>query len=428
MRSTSMLKKVRIRRKRLLNSYRGIVTDNLLDEISELAQWLRGARILHINATAFGGGVAEMLQSLVPLMRDVGLETEWQLIAGDEEFFTVTKAFHNGLQGMDLPLSDDMKQTWQRYNRKNAEALEGEYDFIVVHDPQPAGLLHFRGDSGGRHWIWRCHIDTSQPNPLYWQFIVPFLRAYEAGIFSMRDYVGDGLAFPELAIIHPSIDPLSRKNRPMGQRRARRICRGLGVDTDRPVITQVSRYDPWKDPFGVIDAYRVVKKTVPEVQLVLMASMAGDDPEGWQYLRRTQQHAGDDPDIHMLSFQRNNDLEVNALQTYCNVVIQKSVREGFGLVVTEAMWKGQAVVAGAVGGIPLQIIDGQTGFLVWTVEECAEKIIYLLKHREESKAMGASAKEHVRRNFLTPRHLRDYLKLFKKLSATESDNRAWREV
>jgi trehalose synthase len=415
-----MLRKVNIRRKRSLEKYRGIVTDGLIAEINDLAACLKGARIVHINATAFGGGVAEMLQSLVPLMCDAGLETEWQVIAGDDEFFTVTKAFHNGLQGMDLPLSDEMKDTWQRYNRSNADEFDGVYDFVVVHDPQPAGLLHFHGDSGGKHWIWRSHIDTSHPNPDYWGFMVPFLAPYDAGVFSMREYVGDGLDFPELAIIHPSIDPLSRKNRPMSRRRARRICRGLGVDTDRPVITQVSRYDPWKDPLGVIEAYRIAKESVPELQLVLMASMANDDPEGWAYLTRTQQHAGDDPDIHLLSFQRNNDLEVNALQSHCDVVIQKSVREGFGLVVTEALWKRQAVVGGAVGGIPLQVIDGETGFLVHSVAECAEKVLYLLRNRDEAKVMGTTAKEHVRRNFLTPRHLRDYLKLFKKVSARES--------
>ncbi len=417
--SVSMLQKVRLRRKRSLEGYQGVVTDTLIDEIRQLAEWVRGARVAHINATAFGGGVAEILQSLVPLMRDVGLNAEWQVIAGGDDFFTVTKAFHNGLQGMDVPLSESMKEIWQQYNKRSADDFEGQYDFVVVHDPQPAGLLHFRGHQDIKHWIWRSHIDTSHPNPRYWEFLVPFLAGYEAGIFSMSDYVGEGVAFPELAIIHPSIDPLSPKNRPMSRSRARRICRGLGVDTDRPVLTQVSRYDPWKDPLGVIDAYRIVKKSMPSVQLVLMASMANDDPEGWDYLRRSQQHAGDDPDVHLLSFQRSNDLEVNALQTYCDVVIQKSVREGFGLVVTEALWKGQAVVGGDVGGIPLQIINGQTGFLVQSVEECAERVLYLLNNRDEAKAMGASAREHVRHNFLVPRHLRDYLALFKRLCIRE---------
>lgn len=409
-----MLEKVELRSKNL-DAYRGIVADGSLGEIRRLASKLEGARVAHINATAFGGGVAEILGSLVPLMREVGLEAEWQVIAADQEFFNVTKAFHNGLQGMDLPLTEEMKETWQEYNRRNAAALEGEYDFVIIHDPQPAGLLHFRGRGGAKHWIWRSHIDTSHPNPEYWDFVTPFLRAYDAGIFSMSQYVGEGLNFDHLAIIHPSIDPLSRKNRPMRRTRARKIVLGLGVDTDRPVMTQVSRYDPWKDPLGVIDAYRIVKSSVPDLQLVLMASMANDDPEGWEYLRLTQEHAGNDPDIHVLSFQRNNDLEVNALQTFCDVVVQKSVREGFGLVVTEAMWKGQAIVGGNVGGIPLQVIDGENGFLVGSVEECAEKVLYLLRSRKQAKAMGAMAKEHVRRNFLTPRHLRDYLLLLEKI-------------
>jgi trehalose synthase len=250
--------------------------------------------------------------------------------------------------------------------------------------------------------------------------MVPFLGGYDAGVFSMTEYVGEGVAFPELTIIHPSIDPLSPKNRPMSRKRAGEICHDLGVDTDRPVITQVSRFDPWKDPLGVVDAYRIVKRSIPDLQLVLMASMASDDPEGWAYFQRTQEHVGDDPDVYLLTFERNNDLEVNALQTYCDVVIQKSVREGFGLVVTEALWKGQAVVGGAVGGIPLQVIDGQTGFLVHDVQECAEKVLYLLQNRDEAQAMGADAREHVRRNFLLPRHLRDYLQLFNRLASPAS--------
>jgi len=421
-----MLERVEVQQKSL-ESYRDIVGDGLIDEILDLAAGLKGSRVVHINATAFGGGVAEMLQSLVPLMRDVGLSAEWQVIAGEAEFFNVTKAFHNGLQGMDLHLTAEMKSVWERYNKSNSEALEGEYDFIVVHDPQPAGLLHFHGDSAGRHWIWRSHIDTSHPNPSYWEFMLPFLAGYDAGVFSMKEYAGEGVAFPELAIIHPSIDPLSQKNRPMSRNRARRICRGLGVDTDRPVVTQVSRFDPWKDPQGVVDAYRIVKGKFPEVQLVLMASMANDDPEGWEYLRLTEEHAGNDPDIHLLHFQENTPLKVNALQTLSDVVIQKSVREGFGLTVAEAMWKGRAVVGGNVGGIPLQIIDGETGFLVESVEECAEKVIYLLDNREQAHEMGARAREHVRENFLVPRHLRDYLQLFKRLSfakQTEGERKA----
>lgn len=399
-----------------LEAYRGIVGDAPLGEIRDLAEGLRGARVVHINATAFGGGVAEILQSLVPLMRDVGLSAEWQVIRGEAEFFRVSKAFHNGLQGMGLDLTAEMKSVWEGYNKRNADAFEGEYDFIVVHDPQPAGLRHFCRHATGRYWIWRSHIDTSHPNMEFWGFMVPFLRPYQAAVFSMSQYVGPGVHFPELAIIHPSIDPLSPKNRPISLDEAERVVSASGVDLGRPLITQISRFDPWKDPLGVIDAYRIVKRSAPAVQLVLMASMARDDPEGWEYLRLTTEHAEGDPDVHLLHFDRNNDLEVNAFQTRSDVVIQKSVREGFGLVVTEALWKEQAVVGGDVGGIPLQIIDGQTGFLVHSVEECAEKVLYLLKNRDKARAMGANAREHVRHNFLIPRHLRDYLALFNKLS------------
>jgi trehalose synthase len=329
---------------------------------------------------------------------------------------------------MDLRLTPEMKSVWERYNLSNAQSFEGEYDFVVVHDPQPAGLRHFHRNGAGGRWIWRSHIDTSHPNTEYWEFMVPFLRCYQAAVFSLSEYVGAGLEFPELAVIRPSIDPLTPKNRPMALDQAERIVRGLGVDLHRPLISQVSRYDPWKDPLGVIDAYRLVKEELPDVQLVLMASMASDDPEGWEYLELTRRHAGDDPDIHLLHFERNNDLEVNAIQTRSDVVIQKSVREGFGLVVTEAMWKGQAVVGGAVGGIPLQVVDGETGFLVRSVEECADRVIYLLRHGEESATMGARAREHVRRNFLVPRHLRDYLQLFERLSSVRQSEEVWKGV
>ncbi len=395
-----------------LDEYRTIVGDEEITAIGALAEPLKGAQVLHVNATAFGGGVAEMLSTLVPLMRDVGSEAEWQVIHGADEFFNVTKAFHNGLQGMNLLLTEEMKEIWRRYNQKNAEALEGEYDFVVAHDPQPAGLRYYHGPGRSKHWIWRSHIDTSHPNPAFWQFIIPFLQSYDAGIFSMEQYVGEGLYLPQLAIIRPSIDPLSPKNTPLPLAEAQRVVADLGIDLDRSLISQISRYDPWKDPMGVIDAYRLVKEEMPEVQLALMASMASDDPEGWKYLKRTKEYAGDDPDIHVTYFERSNDLEVNALQTLSHVVIQKSIREGFGLVVTEAMWKGQAVVGGNVGGISQQIIDGENGFLVNNVEECADRVLYLLQNPRRAKEMGAKAREHVQQNFLITRHLKDYLRLF----------------
>jgi trehalose synthase len=411
-----MLPTVEVQPKALLD-YGPIVGEEVIAAIQDLAVDLRGARVLHVNATAFGGGVAEMLVTLVPLMRDVGLEAEWQVIEGEDEFFNVTKACHNGLQGMDIPFTQEMKAIWQRYNEMNAQKFEGEYDFVVVHDPQPAGLLHYHGRAGGKHWAWRCHIDTSHPNPAYWDFFAPYISEYQAGIFTMEQYVGPGVDFEHLAIITPKIDPRSPKNAPLAEERAREIVARFGVDTGRTLITQVSRFDPWKDPLGVIEAYRLVKRESPEVQLALVGSMASDDPEGWYYLDKTIRHAGEDFDIYILhNFHGVGALEVGAFQTASDVVVQKSTREGFGLVVTEALWKGKPVVGGNVGGIPLQVMDGQTGFLVDDVEECARRTLYLLRNPAESREMGARAREHVRENFLITRHLRDYLQLFRDLS------------
>jgi trehalose synthase len=407
-----MLEQVELEEKHL-DDYRSVVGDETIAEIRELAEPLQAARVVHVNATAYGGGVAEMLQTLVPLMVDVGLDAEWQVIEGADEFFNVTKAAHNGLQGMDVELTSDMRDIWRRYNEMNAERFEGAYDFVVIHDPQPAGMLHYHGKGDDEHWAWRCHIDTSEPNPAYWDFFAPYIDQYEAGIFTMEQYVGSGVNFEHLAIVTPTIDPLSPKNAPMDLGEARRVVGDFGLDLDRPIITQVSRFDPWKDPLGVIDAYRIVKEQIPDAQLALVGSMASDDPEGWYYLDKTIRHAGEDFDIHILhNFHGVGAYEVGAFQTASDVVIQKSTREGFGLVVTEALWKGKPVVGGNAGGIPLQIIDGETGFLVDSVEACGEKTLYLLEHPEEAAAMGEAAREHVRENFLTTRHLADYLNLF----------------
>jgi len=411
-----MLQKVEVASKSL-EDYRPIVGAEVIAEIRELAESLHGARVVHVNATAFGGGVAEMLYTLIPLMRDVGLDAEWQVIEGSDEFFNVTKAFHNGLQGMDIPLTEEMKAIWQRYNRLSAERFEGQYDYVVMHDPQPAGILHYHGGPDEGHWVWRCHIDTSHPNMAYWEFIAPYISAHEAAIFTLEQYVGPGVEFDHLALITPTIDPLSSKNVPLPLDDARQIVAGFGIDVQRPLITQVSRFDPWKDPLGVIDAYRMVKNEVPDAQLALVGSMASDDPEGWYYLDKTIRHAGEDFDIHILhNFHGVGALEVGAFQTVSDVVVQKSTREGFGLVVTEALWKGKPVVGGNVGGIPLQVIDGETGFLVDSVEACGAKALYLLQHPNESRRMGERARGHVRENFLTTRHLRDYLQLFGELS------------
>lgn len=410
-----MLERVPTQAKRLAD-YESIVGASTIAELRQLAAPLAGARIVHVNATAYGGGVAEILQSLVPLMRDVGLDAEWQIIAGDNEFFEVTKASHNGLQGMDTPLTDEMKAIWQRYNERNAKAFEGQYDFVVIHDPQPAGLLHYGGRGEGKHWIWRCHIDTSEPNPAYWDFYAPYVGAHDVGVFTMKQYVGPGAAFDAVRIIPPTIDPLTEKNGEITAEEARRVVARFGIDPDRPLMTQVSRFDPWKDPLGVIDAYRIVKRSVPGLQLALVGSMATDDPEGWTYLDKTSRRAGEDDDVFILhNFHGIGPYEVGCFQTASDVVVQKSTREGFGLVVTEALWRGKPVVGGKVGGIPLQVLDGQTGYLVDSIESCAARSLELLEHPEQRQTMGKRAREHVREHYLTTRHLGDYLRLFREL-------------
>ncbi len=407
-----MLNRVDVTEKHL-KDYWPIVGERVIEEILSLAKPLRGAHVLHVNSTSFGGGVAEILHTLVPLMRDVGLNAEWQVIKGKDEFFNVTKAMHNGLQGMSIPFTDEMMDIWKHYNRLNAKNLEGEYDFIVVHDPQPAGLLHFTGGENGKWWIWRCHIDTSNPNTDFWNFLAPYIAEYPSLIFTMRQYIGPGIPEERVHLITPTIDPLSPKNVPMPLEEARSIVSRYGFAPERPLMVQVSRFDPWKDPLGVIDCYRKMKHEVPKLQLALVGSMAADDPEGWDYYDRTVRHAGEDYDIRILhNFHGVGNREVNAFQTAADVVVQKSLREGFGLVVTEALWKGKPVVGSNVGGIPLQIINGETGFLVESVEECAGKALFLLQNPDVSKRMGEAARERVRRNYLSTRHLADYLKLF----------------
>ncbi len=401
---------------RSLEALRPVAGDEAVEMLRELAAPLRGMRVLHVNATAFGGGVAEILATHIPLLRDLGLEAEWRVIHGDDAFFRVTKAVHNGLQGMELPFTPEMQAIWQEGNRRNAASMEEDYDAIFIHDPQPAGIPFLRERRGARFWIWRCHIDTSAPNPAFWSFLLPYLSVYDAAIFTMAEYVGPGFPVPRVAIIPPTIDPLSPKNAPMEADEARAVVARFGVDVRRPLLLQVSRFDPWKDPLGVIDAYRRVKQERPEVQLALVGSMAHDDPEGWFYYDRTLRHAGEDPDLYVLhNFHGVGAWEVNAFQRTADVVIQKSLREGFGLTVTEALWKGKPVIGGRVGGIPLQVLDGETGYLVQSVEECAERALELLAHPERARALGERGREHVRRNFLCTRGLRDELMLLRSL-------------
>jgi len=406
---------VEVKPKRLAD-YAPVVGQEVIEELHRLAEPLRDARVLQINATGFGGGVAEILHTQIPLMQDLGLAVEWRVIAGADEFFNVTKSMHNGLQGMALPFTDEMKHIWRRYNEQNARNLDGEYDFVVVHDPQPAGLLRCHGRTTMNHWAWRCHIDTSTPNPEYWDFLAPYLEPYDAHIFTMQQYVGPGLHSPHLAIVAPTIDPLSPKNAPMNLDEAQASVTRYGVDTTRPLLVQVSRFDPWKDPLGVIDAYRIVKEEIPGVQLALPGSMASDDPEGWVLYDRVLRHAGEDSDVIVVhNFHGVGDREINAFQTAADIVIQKSTREGFGLTVAEGLWKGRPVIGGNVGGIPLQVLDGENGYLVDSVEACAARCVELLRDPARREAMGQLGREHVRRNFLITRLLRDEMELFSAL-------------
>jgi len=397
-----------------LADYTHIVGRDLIDEIRTLAEPLQGARIVHVSATSFGGGVAEILYTLVPLMKDVGLDCEWQVIYGREEFFNATKLMHNALQGNPQDLSPEEWETWERYNEMNARELAPGWDVAIVHDPQPAALLSLVLEKA-RGWIWRCHIDLSTPNEATIERLLPYIADYPQALFHMADYVPEGM-HGKVSIVPPAIDPLAPKNMALSPEDAAYVCDQFGLDIDRPLMCQVSRFDPWKDPLGVIDAYRIVKEKLPAVQLALVGSMASDDPEGWDFFNATIAHAGGDPDIHILNnFNNVGAIEVNAFQSHADVVLQKSTREGFGLTVTEALWKGRPFVGGNVGGIPLQVQNGLSGYLVSDVETAAERCLDILRDPALGKAIGRRGKEHVRKHFLTPRYLRDYLRIFGEL-------------
>ncbi|HHW39939.1 MAG TPA: glycosyltransferase [Syntrophomonadaceae bacterium] len=384
---------------------------------------LSGKRVAMVNATSYGGGVSEILHSLVPLSRDMGVEMDWWVMEGDDEFFTVTKTLHNCLQGQEGVLTPEAREVYRRYNERNASDLKDwGYDFVVVHDPQPAALIRYRNDGGRAKWIWRCHIDTSTPEPDSWDFLYQYIKDYDACIFTMQEFVKENQFLPNLTFFTPAIDPLSLKNIPLEREEAEDIVSRFGVDINRPLVTQISRFDPWKDPLGVIDAYRIVKKDFPSVQLALVGSMATDDPEGWDYLYRTLRKAGEDYDIKVVTnMNRVTSLEVNAFQTVSNVIVQKSLREGFGLTVSEGLWKGIPVVGGNVGGIRYQIDDGINGYLVDTVEECADKVLTLLRNATLAEEMGEAGREKVRRNFLITTNILNYLKLFDSLNNREED-------
>ncbi len=411
-----MLQPVAVGHKSLAD-YTHIVGRPLVEEIRALAEPLKGTRVAHISATAFGGGVSEILYTLIPLMRDVGLECEWQVIYGREEFFNATKVLHNALQGSPQDLTTEQWETWLQYNTMNARELSEGWDVCIIHDPQPAALRTIVPEKA-RTWVWRCHIDLSAPNPATIEHLLPYLLEYPHSVFHMQQYVPHGME-GTARIMPPAIDPLAPKNMALSPEDASYVCDQFGIDVDRPLICQVSRFDPWKDPLGVIDAYRIVKERVRDVQLALVGSMATDDPEGWDFFNATIAHAEGDPDIHILNnFNNVGSIEVNAFQSHADVLIQKSTREGFGLTVSEAIWKARPFIGGAVGGIPLQVQDGVSGYLVETVEECAQRTLEILEDPALGKGLGLAGKEHVRRNFLTPRLLRDWLSIFSESAAS----------
>jgi trehalose synthase len=397
---------------RPLSAYTHIIGEDSVEEIRQLAAPLRGARIAQINSTTYGGGVSELLRSIVPLYRGLGIQADWRLISARPEFFNVTKAFHNALQGLPYHLTRAARETYLTYNTRNAQLLDEEYDFIIVHDPQPAAIRHFRGPHGAR-WIWRCHIDTSEPNEAVLEFMLPFVTEYDALVFTMDAFVPPGLEHQRVVTMTPAIDPLSPKNVGLSEGICQEIRAWRGIDPRRPLVTQVSRFDPWKDPLGVIQVYRMVREEVPGLQLALLSSMASDDPEVWEMVEQTR---GDD-DIHILTNLIGvGDMEVSAFQTSSDVVIQKSIREGFGLVVSETLWKGTPVVANRSGGIPLQMEDGVGGFLVDSTEECAARVLYLLNNRDEARKRGMAGRERVRQRFVITRLLADELRLLATLA------------
>jgi len=407
--------RVELNRKVEIEDYIPIVGETQVQEVKALGEQLKGTSVTHVNSTSFGGGVAEILHSMIPLMRDLGLDTHWEVMRGDLPFFNITKKIHNSLQGANFILTKEEERIYLEYNRLNSELTLLDTDIVMVHDNQPAAIIQFYPNKKNK-WIWRCHVDLSTPNLSVWNFLEQYISRYDAAIFTAKEYVVPSLTVPTLSIRPPSINPLSEKNRELTNTEIETVLDRYGVNPDRPIITQVARFDPWKDPSGAIDVYHLVKKQIPDVQLLLIAGMAADDPEGWLYFEKTARHACEDSDVFLLTDLKGvKDFEVNAFQRASQVALQMSTREGFGLTVTEALWKGVPVVARRVGGIPLQICEGENGFLIETVEQAAERTICLLKNPEMARRMGQNGKEHVRANFLILSHLRDYLFMYHNL-------------
>lgn len=407
----------------LLDSYSKVVGGDVIDHLQQLSAPLRGKKVVHVNSTRLGGGVAEILHQLVPLMLELGIETSWEVIEGNDKFYKCTKSFHNALQGDAVKISDSLLRNYENTNKQNAQQLNGQLkdaDVVLIHDPQPAALLHFIPYRKGK-WVWRCHIDASKPYRPVWKYLRQFVSGYDASIFSLADFA-QPLPHTQY-LIPPSIDPLSDKNKDIDKSELDAVAKKFKIDRTRPIMLQVSRFDRFKDPVGVIKAYKLTKTFLPNVQLVLAGGTADDDPEGAEVLGEVKIAAGDDKDIHILLLPPDAHRTINSLQRISDIILQKSLKEGFGLTVTESLWKGKPVIGGDTGGIRLQVINHHTGFCVNSPEGAALRIRYLLHHPEIIKEMGKKAKEFVKENYLITRHLQEYLTLMVKLIHNNSSDR-----
>ena len=395
-----------------LREYERYVGSEVIEELELVAGRLSGVAVQNINSTAVGGGVAEILMHMVPLLQELGVNAQWDVIKGGERFFEVTKKMHNALHGQHVEFSKEEIDLFLETNEMNARDMNLHGDIMFIHDPQPCGLVRRKKDLG-RKWIWRCHIDFSRPDPFTWRFLKEYIEQYDVSVFSAPSFARE-LNIPQ-ALISPSIDPLSDKNRELPQETIDSVLERFKIDKSRPIVTQISRFDYLKDPVGVVHVFRKIRKYI-DCQLVLAGGGAVDDPEGAKVLAEVQEAVNDDPDIFLLLLPPASDIEINALQRASTVILQKSLREGFGLTVAEGLWKAKPVIAGAVGGIPLQIVHKYSGLLTHTIEGTAFALKQLLQTPAYAKSLGENGREHVRKNFLITRHLRDYLLLFHSLS------------
>ena len=391
-----------------LDDYAPILGLPEIHELRSLAERLKGRSVQMVNSTAVGGGVAEILNRLIPILSELGLAIRWEVMTGGNDFFEVTKAFHNALHGGAYEARPQNFEIFQRYTEQNRARLTLDSEFVVIHDPQPAGLIDARANRSG-HWFWRCHIDLSQPNKTVWSFLEPLVSRYDGAIFSSPEFARQ-LSIPQY-LFYPCIDPLSEKNHDLEPEFVHEVLERFGIDSKRPILTQISRFDRLKDPLGVVRAYQIVRRYF-DCQLVLAGGGAADDPEGGVVLAEVKEAAGPDPDIHILDLPPWSALEINALQRASTIVIQKSLREGFGLTVAEALWKKKPVVASAVGGIPLQVIHKHTGLLVHSVEGAAYQIRFLLANPAIADRLSQQGHEHVLEHFLITGNAKRYLTLF----------------